>query len=46
MTLPTFEHTPIDSIAETCSGLRKTFLEHKTRPVEFRVQQLRKLYWG
>jgi beta-apo-4'-carotenal oxygenase len=44
--LPPFEHTPIDDIATTCATVRTTFLSHKTRPVEFRIQQLRKLYWA
>ncbi|KAH5054074.1 aldehyde dehydrogenase [Parastagonospora nodorum] len=44
--LPPFEHTPMDDIATTCATVRTTFLSHKTRPVEFRIQQLRKLYWA
>ncbi|KAF2475341.1 aldehyde dehydrogenase [Lindgomyces ingoldianus] len=44
--LPPFEHTPIDSIASTVNGIRASFLSHKTRPLEFRLAQLRKLYWG
>jgi beta-apo-4'-carotenal oxygenase len=44
--LPPFEHTPIDSIASTCSTLRASFLTHKTRPIEYRLSQLRKLYWA
>ncbi|CAE7179597.1 hypothetical protein PTNB73_03569 [Pyrenophora teres f. teres] len=42
----TFQHTPMDDIAPTCAKVRATFLSHKTRPLEFRIQQLRKLYWG
>jgi len=45
-TVPPFEHTPIDDIAPTCARVRASFLSHKTRPLEFRAQQLRKLYWG
>jgi beta-apo-4'-carotenal oxygenase len=44
--LPPFEHTPIDDIAATCARVRATFLAHKTRPLAFRMQQLRKLYWA
>ena len=44
--LPPFEHTPLDNIAPTCAKVRASFLSHKTRPLEFRIQQLRKLYWG
>ncbi|KAF2732843.1 aldehyde dehydrogenase [Polyplosphaeria fusca] len=44
--LPPFEHTPLDSIASTVKGIRTSFLSHKTRPLEFRLVQLRKLYWG
>jgi beta-apo-4'-carotenal oxygenase len=40
------EHTPADDIAPTCAKVRATFLTHKTKPLEFRIQQLRKLYWG
>ncbi|KAF2846559.1 aldehyde dehydrogenase [Plenodomus tracheiphilus IPT5] len=43
---PLFEHTPIDDIASTCATIRASFLAHKTRPLEFRITQLRKLYWG
>jgi beta-apo-4'-carotenal oxygenase len=44
--LPTFEHTPLDDIASRCAEVRSTFLSHKTRPLEFRIKQLRKLYWA
>jgi beta-apo-4'-carotenal oxygenase len=45
-TLPPFEHTPIETIPDIAAGIRATFLSHKTRPLEYRIQQLRKLYWG
>lgn len=45
-TLPPFEHTPIESLPGIAAGIRATFLSHKTRPLEYRIQQLRKLYWG
>lgn len=44
--IPDIEFTPIEEIQERTSLLRKTFLEHKTRDVEFRLVQLRKLYWA
>ena len=44
--LPAFEHTPIETIPATCQTVRASFLTHKTRPLEFRLKQLRKLYWG
>ncbi|KAF2006075.1 aldehyde dehydrogenase [Amniculicola lignicola CBS 123094] len=44
--LPPFEHTNVESIAGIAGGVRKSFLAHKTRPLEFRIQQLRKLYWA
>lgn len=45
-TIPPFEHTPLEKIPGICDGVRNAFLSHKTRPIEFRLQQLRKLYWG
>lgn len=45
-TIPPFEHTPLEDIASTCATVRASFLAHKTRPLEFRIRQLRKLYWG
>ncbi|KAF1848823.1 aldehyde dehydrogenase [Cucurbitaria berberidis CBS 394.84] len=44
--LPTFEHTPVDDIPAIAARVRSSFLSHKTRPLEFRIQQLRKLYWA
>lgn len=46
VTLPEFKTTPIDQIAPIVSRLRKTFFSQKTRPAEFRIKQLRKLYWA
>jgi len=36
----------MDDIVPTVDRVRASFLAHKTRPLEFRIQQLRKLYWG
>ncbi|KAF7181642.1 hypothetical protein CNMCM7691_000939 [Aspergillus felis] len=44
--IPPLQFTPIEDIPERASRLRKSFLEHKTRDVEFRLKQLRKLYWA
>lgn len=44
--IPTFEHTALDAIPVTCAKVRASFLSHKTRPLEFRIRQLRKLYWA
>ncbi|KAF2634249.1 aldehyde dehydrogenase [Massarina eburnea CBS 473.64] len=44
--LPPFEHTSLDTLATVGDTLRASFLSHKTRPIEFRLVQLRKLYWA
>lgn len=44
--IPPLEFTPVEDIPGRVSTLRKTFLEHKTRDLEFRLVQLRKLYWA
>ncbi|KAF2139245.1 uncharacterized protein K452DRAFT_289799 [Aplosporella prunicola CBS 121167] len=44
--IPELQYTPADSIPGIVDGLRATFHSQKTRPVEFRLKQLRKLYWG
>lgn len=44
--LPTLEYTPIESLKTTHDVLNKTFLSHKTRPLSFRLTQLRKLWWA
>jgi beta-apo-4'-carotenal oxygenase len=44
--IPPLQFTSIEDIQERASRLRKSFLEHKTRDVEFRLKQLRKLYWA
>ncbi|KAK6359016.1 hypothetical protein TWF696_000188 [Orbilia brochopaga] len=38
--------TPVDEIPTIVERLRTTFRSHTTRPVEWRKQQLRKLWWG
>ncbi|KAI9699770.1 MAG: hypothetical protein M1836_002805 [Candelina mexicana] len=44
--IPPFEHTPIQSIPSIVNEVRNTFHSHRTRPVEYRLVQLRKFYWG
>ncbi|KAL8654059.1 MAG: hypothetical protein Q9226_003584 [Calogaya cf. arnoldii] len=40
------QYTPVDSIPAIASGVRNAFNSHKTKPIDFRVTQLRRLYWG
>ena len=44
--LPNFENTSVEEIPFLVSRLRKTFISQKTRPTDFRIKQLRKLYWA
>lgn len=44
--LPDLQFTSLEVIPERISTIRKSFLENKTRDVEFRLVQLRKLYWA
>lgn len=44
--LPPFTNTPVDDIPKIVEQVRSTFFTQKTKPVEFRLRQLRKLYWG
>lgn len=44
--LPPFKTTPVEQISGTVDVLRKTFFVRKTRDVQFRIKQLRKLYWA
>lgn len=44
--LPTFQATPVEDIPRLVAGCRSTFYTHKTRSIDFRLVQLRKLYWG
>ncbi|KAB8342863.1 hypothetical protein FH972_022460 [Carpinus fangiana] len=38
--------TPLESIPKIASSLRHTFASNKTKPLEYRLTQLRKLYWA
>lgn len=44
--VPEFINTPLDTIPEIVGKVRKTFLTNKTKSIEYRLKQLRKLYWG
>lgn len=44
--VPDFVHSPADSIPHTASKIRATFATHKTKPIQWRLTQLRKLYWA
>ena len=40
------QYTPTDDVQTRVAQLRQSFQEHKTRDVEFRLVQLRRLYWA
>jgi beta-apo-4'-carotenal oxygenase len=44
--IPELEYTAVKDIRALAQGVRQTFLSHKTKPLEYRLVQLRKLYWG
>lgn len=44
--IPPFTHTDVDTIPEICASVRSTFRTLKTKNVEYRKVQLRKLYWA
>lgn len=44
--IPAFTPTAVDSIPGTCSAVRAGFRSLKTKDLEYRKVQLRKLYWG
>lgn len=44
--LPSFSHTSIETIPLVHSRLHQTFHAHTTRPLSYRLTQLRKLWWG
>jgi beta-apo-4'-carotenal oxygenase len=44
--IPDLQFSSLDDISARLSTTRNSFLEHKTRDVEFRLVQLRKLYWA
>ena len=44
--IPPLQYTATDDVQARVAGLRQSFNEHKTRDVEFRLVQLRRLYWA
>lgn len=44
--VPPFESTPLESIPSAVNLLRTTYRSQKTKPIEYRLVQLRKLYWA
>jgi len=46
MSVPQFVHTPVEDITTIHDRLYKTFHAQKTRTLEWRLTQLRKLWWA
>ena len=46
VTIPAFQATSIDNIPSIHTTLRETFRSNKTKDVDYRIHQLRRLYWG
>ncbi|KAK7755961.1 Hexadecenal dehydrogenase [Diatrype stigma] len=44
--LPPFEHTSMEEISRSAAELRDFFQTNQTKDVEWRLVQLRKLWWG
>lgn len=44
--LPELKYTPVGEIEGIHKRLRNTFHDHTTKPIEWRLVQLRKLYWA
>lgn len=44
--IPEFKHTKVSAIPNIVNQARVTFNTQKTKPIGFRLVQLRKLYWG
>lgn len=44
--IPTYEATALDAIPKIASSLNYTFAQQKTKPIAWRLKQLRKLYWA
>ena len=40
------QYTPADAIPAIAREVRLSFASQKTKPIEWRLKQLRKLYWG
>ncbi|RMD42380.1 hypothetical protein DV735_g2733, partial [Chaetothyriales sp. CBS 134920] len=46
MGIAPFAETPVEDIPKIVARVKQAFYSHKTRPIEFRLKQLRKLYWA
>ena len=46
MSIPNFSETPVESVSNVAARTRSAFHSHKTRPIEWRIKQLRALYWA
>ncbi len=44
--IPAFKETAIEQITPITNSTKKAYISQNTRPIAYRVQQLRKLYWG
>ncbi|KAL2759062.1 hypothetical protein ACRALDRAFT_2100126 [Sodiomyces alcalophilus JCM 7366] len=44
--IPEFEHTSMEDISRVTDTLRATFRSNKTKDLQWRLVQLRKLYWA
>lgn len=44
--IPSFEATAVSSIPSIVNLCRATYNSQKSKPIEYRLTQLRKLYWG
>lgn len=44
--IPELQFTPVEDISKRVGKVRAAFHEHQTRSVEYRLVQLRKLYWA
>ena len=44
--IPPYEMTPLEEIPRIAARMRNTFRSNKTKDVEYRLVQLRRLYWG
>ena len=45
-TIPELEYTAVNDIVPIVQRVRNTFHTQKTKPLEYRLLQLRKLYWA
>ena len=44
--VPEYRESAVEAIIPAVSRLRSTYNNQKTKPLEFRLMQLRKLYWA